>query len=273
MVERLPGDFPHVLHIHVVVHHHDHLAEHRLPHPPEGVHDLAGMPRVSLAHRHQDQVVENPLGRHADVRDLRQLALHDRQEDPLDGLADVVVLHGRRADDGGLVDRIPPAGDAGQVEHRVLIRKRIIPGVVAEGALGPPLLRVDVSLQDDLGRGGDLDVDGHALHHRDGLAPHETGEEHLVHVVGEGRGGGEHQRGVGADGAGDLQPPPAPLGATMVVRSVLVDLPVHRGRGRVEHLHAIDPAVALAGLRITREHERQGDVSSAVLRPALDHGQ
>src|SRR5271166_2093863 len=40
VVQRLPRHFAHVLHVDVLIHHHDALAEHRLPESPDGVHHL-----------------------------------------------------------------------------------------------------------------------------------------------------------------------------------------------------------------------------------------
>ncbi len=50
-------------------------------------------------------------------------------------------------------------------------------------------------------------------------------------------------------------------------------LPVHPGGPLVEHLHAIHPDVALAGLGIARHHARQRDEPSRILRPAFQNRQ
>jgi hypothetical protein len=48
VVQRLPGHLAGVLHVHVLVHHHDALAEHRLAQAPDGVHHLARVPGYDL---------------------------------------------------------------------------------------------------------------------------------------------------------------------------------------------------------------------------------
>ena len=60
--------------------------------------------------------------------------------------------------------------------------------------------------------------------------------------------------------------------AAEMLGAVLLRLPVHPRRALVEDLHAIAAHVALAGLRILRDHHRPGDVAPAVLRPALQDG-
>src|SRR5947207_14483127 len=52
--------------------------------------------------------------------------------------------------------------------------------------------------------------------------------------------------------------------------AVLMNLPVHAGGLLVVDLHAVHPAIALAGCRVLREHDRHSDVTPAVCRPALD---
>ena len=61
---------------------------------------------------------------------------------------------------------------------------------------------------------------------------------------------------------------PEPLRHAVMLRAALVPLPVHARRPVVEHLHPVRADVALAGLRILREHERKRDVGTAVVRPA-----
>ena len=76
--------------------------------------------------------------------------------------------------------------------------------------------------------------------------------------------------GIETERDGDLHPA---LGEEVVGSAVLVDLPVHRGRTRAEHLHAIHPDIALAGARIEREHGGQRDERPGVARPTGLHRQ
>ena len=53
---------------------------------------------------------------------------------------------------------------------------------------------------------------------------------------------------------------------------MLLRLPVHAGGARIKYLHAIAAHVSLSRLRILCNHHGPGDVTSAVLRPALQNG-
>ena len=102
--------------------------------------------------------MEDAFGGHRDIADFGQLQAHQRQEDALDGLAHVEILHGRRADDGGRVDRILAMRDAGDVEDRVVVVERIEAGVIAEGAFAAQLAQFDVAFEDDLAVGGHFQI-------------------------------------------------------------------------------------------------------------------
>ena len=70
-------DFAGVVHVHVVVHHHDAFGEHHLPHAPEAVHDFIGLHRVSLLDAPEDEVVEDVFRRQRDLHDLGEVHLED----------------------------------------------------------------------------------------------------------------------------------------------------------------------------------------------------
>ena len=139
VIQSLPRHLAHVLHVHILIHHHDALAEHRLPQSPNRMHNLARMQRVAFPDRHQDQIMEDALGRHADVAHFRQLQPHQRKENPLNRLAHVEILHGRRPHDGGRIHRLLPVRDALDVKHRVAVLQRIESGVVPERPFDPRL--------------------------------------------------------------------------------------------------------------------------------------
>ena len=77
--------------------------------------------KMTLVDRDQHDVVEDAGRREVHVDDLRQRLLDERQEDALAREADVVVLHRRDADDGGVVDRLLPVRDAREVEDGKVI--------------------------------------------------------------------------------------------------------------------------------------------------------
>jgi hypothetical protein len=80
-------------------------------------------------------------------------------------------------------------------------------------------------------------------------------------------GSGEQHGGIGADRDRDRQRLPSFLRAMEMEPAALADLPVHAGRLRIEHVHAVDAEVARARVHVLGEHERKRDETSAVLRP------
>ena len=114
--------------------------------------------------------------------------------------------------------------------------------MVAERPLDADVVLRDVALEDDLGRGRDLEVDRLAADELDRLATEEPGQHELVEVLRErGAGGvGRHRVEPDRDGDGDA----AVLGREQIGAAVLVQLPVHEGRGAVDHLHAVHADVA-----------------------------
>ena len=101
--------------------------------------------------------------------------------------------------------------------------------MVAEGPLHPPLPRVHVAFQHDLGAGRHHDGDADALHHLHRLLAEEAGEDHLVQILRQRRGGRVDRRRVGADGHRHGQPLPPALRHPVVLGPALVGVPVHAG--------------------------------------------
>src|SRR5205823_14754750 len=71
-----------VVHVHVVVHHHDVFGEHHLAHAAEPVHDFVGLHWVGLADAHEDEVVEGVFGRQRDIIDIRYLGQKIADNEP-----------------------------------------------------------------------------------------------------------------------------------------------------------------------------------------------
>ena len=201
------------------------------------------------------------------------LHAHQRQEDALDGLAHVEILHGRRAHDRRRVDRFPALRNAGDVEDRIVVRQRVVAGVVAERPFRAQFAQRDVALQHDLGVGRHFKIAGLALDHLDRTAAQETGDHHLVEIGRQRQDGRVHRRRVGADGDGDVHAFGLAFGhsAPVVLRALLVRLPVHAGSALVVNLHPVHAAVALAGIGVARKDHGQRDERTAVARPAGKH--
>ena len=83
--------------------------------------------------------------------------------------------------------------------------------------------------------------------------------------------GGVRRHGIGAERDGDLD---LAVGREVVGASVLVDLPVHRGRARTEFLHPVHADVTRAGVRVVCDHGGERDERGGIVRPArLDREQ
>ena len=80
------------------------------------MHELPRVTRELLADGEEAEVVEDPLGREGHVHHLGEDELEHGQEEPLGGGAHPVVLHGRRPDHGGRIDRVPAARDGGDLD-------------------------------------------------------------------------------------------------------------------------------------------------------------
>ena len=272
IVERLPGDLARVLHIDVLIHHHDDFRKHGLAGAPDRVHHFARVAGIRLADGHQNQVMEDALGRHRDIAHFRQLQPHQRQENAFDGLAHVIVFHGRRPHDGGRVNRFFAVRDGSKVKDRVPIFQRIKTGVIAERAFGAQLAQFDVSFEHDFGLRRHLQVAGLALHHLDGALSQEAGDHHLVQVRRQRQDRRVHADRIGADRHGDIHARlPVSAHTAVMLGALLVGLPVHAGGDVVVNLHAIHAAVALAGIGVARKHHRQGDEAAAIFGPAFEN--
>jgi hypothetical protein len=156
VVPQAPQHLGPVLDVHLPVKNQDHLGEHHLPQPPEGVHDLAGVAGVAFVDGHKGQIVKHPLHRQVQVHDFRQGFLDQGKKNALRGLGHEAVLHGGLPHDGGGIHGLTPPGQGGDVKHRILIRQGIIAGVVPERPLPAPFPRLHIALQHDLGTGRHL---------------------------------------------------------------------------------------------------------------------
>ena len=116
-----PGDFSEIVDIDIMIHDDDDLGEHHLAQPPEAVHDLARVGGIFLFDRDDGEVVKDAVRREIDIHDLRKCQAQQRQKDPLRGLAQVNVLHGRSPDDGRWVDGLFLVRDAGDMEDGVIV--------------------------------------------------------------------------------------------------------------------------------------------------------
>ncbi|OPZ81423.1 MAG: hypothetical protein BWY76_03038 [bacterium ADurb.Bin429] len=237
------------------------------------MHHLARMAGKLFFDGDDGQVVKDAGDGQVQVHDLRQHHLHQRQEEALGDFAQVTILHRRPADDSGGVDGIFPMRDGGDMEDGVVVRQRVVSGVVAERSFPAALAGVHVALDDEISVGGHLQVVRQALHHLHRLAAQEAGEDHLVNAFRQRRGGSVGDGRVAAHRHRYRHARALPLVRRVVPGAGLVNLPVHAGGAGIEDLHAIHAAVAPSRFWIAGKDHRQREEGAAVLRPAGHHRQ
>ena len=142
--------------------------------------------------------------------------------------------------------------------------------MVSERPFGSQLSGGDVAFKDVFGMGGDFKVNCFALHKLHRLLSDEARYGELVHVRRQGHGAAPYGCGIASEGHGDLQFLEALRFANAVVMgAALVGLPVHSSGVAVENLHAVDPDVSASRLWVSRHHQRESDVTTGVVGPAL----
>src|SRR5579862_108426 len=186
MVQGLPSHFAQVVDVNVVIHHYNAFGKHGARQSPNRVHHLAGVPGETFANGDNHQVVKDAFGGYVDVHHFRHLLTHKGQEYTLDGVPDPIIFHGRRAHDGGNINRIAAARDAFDVEGGKLVFQRVIAGVIAKRPFDSNVIQIDITFEDELGVGRDFQIDRLALHQFDRLMPQETGKQEFVQIFREG---------------------------------------------------------------------------------------
>src|SRR3954471_19355494 len=254
-----------VVHVDTRVHDDYALREAEHPEAPEGMHHLRRVARELLTDRHDAAVVEHAGDRQVVIDDLGQRRADRGQEDPLRRLAEPGVLLRRLAHHDRGVDRVAPHRHCGDVEDGERLGGGVVAGVVSERPLLADLVLLDVALEHDLRPRRHLDADADALDELDPLAAQEARDHELVDVLRQ--RGARRVRGdrVEPECDGDLD---TPVGGEVVGAAVLVNLPVHEGRLRIDDLHPVHADVAAAALGVMRDHRREGDERRRVAGPA-----
>ena len=181
VVERHPPRLFFILHVHFLVEHHQHLGERHQTLPPHRVHHLVRLTGILLVNRHEHEVMKYPLGRHVIIHDLGNRHLEERQEDPLRGMSEVVILHRGLADDCRRIHRRLSHRHRGHVHQRIEIRLGVESGVVTERAFHHQFFgRVYVALNDELGFRRHLEVARQRLRQYHRLMSQKSGENEFV---------------------------------------------------------------------------------------------
>ena len=199
IVQNFQRDVRNILHVDVFIHHDDALGEHRLPQRPDGVHHFACLTRIGLANGNNHQVVKHAFDRHIQVYQFGDGQLHQRQENALDRLPHPGIFLWRLADDGRRIDRIFAMRHAGDVEDGILVFERVKASVIAERPFGAELVQIHVALQNNLGIGRNLQIDGLAFHQLDWLLPQESGDDEFFYVWRRWDDCGKSERRIGAN--------------------------------------------------------------------------
>ncbi len=157
------------------------------------------MPRVLLAHGDDCHSVGATLGWQVKVDDFRELFLQDRHEDFVQRQAENGGLVRRPAGIGAVVNRVFAVRDGFHGEYREALDFIVVARVIAEGALIGHFARLQITFQDDLGAGRNLQpviaaTCGIALGEFSFGAAQQSGEGVLGQAVGH-RGNGTQRRG------------------------------------------------------------------------------
>src|ERR1039457_1122786 len=300
VVEDFEGDIGDILYVHVFVHHHDALGEHRLAQRPDGVHHLTSLSWVRLLDGDDHQIVEDAFDGQVDVDEFGNGQFHQRQKDALDRLTHVGVFLRGLADDCGRVDWIFAVRDAGDVEDGIKIFERVEAGVVAEWALAAKFVEIHVAFEDDFAGCGDFQVDGFTFHQIDGGSAEEAGDQVFLNLGRRRNDRGKRHGRFGADGDGDFHLAAwtvafgknAAAGAarhdvhgsgfsvdrrshalTCVFSRNFLTLPMHSRRTFVVDLHPVHPQIAFPRLGVARGDQGESDETPGIFGPALQDGE
>ncbi len=207
------------------------------------------------------------------VHDVR---VHHADEWPDHGAgseADPLVLLRRLANHRARIDGVAPPGDGLHLEDGKRRRLGVVAVVVAEGALQPALARGDGSLEDEFGVGRHRQVEALGAHQLGGASAEEPRQPEFVEILRQRQDGGEHGERIAAEDHGRVEGAAQALRLVVVAPPALHALPVHAGRGGVEHLEAVEAEVADAGRRMVGQRGPEGDEGPGVARPAPEIGE
>ncbi|TLD46046.1 MAG: hypothetical protein FAZ92_01654 [Accumulibacter sp.] len=142
--------------------------------------------------------------------------------------------------------------------------------MVSVGPFERALLRVDEALQNDLGRGGHLQVRSETFHHFGLAATQQTGELILGEAVGNRRHRRENRRRISPEGNRDRERLAGMLQAVLaeVECATAMRQPAHDQLVRPQHLLAINAEVLACLVRPARHRQAPGDQRRHVARPA-----
>lgn len=149
----------------------------------------------------------------------------------------------------------------------------VIAEELAERALRPSLAGQDAALDDDLGLGGNHEVDTRAGSHRHGAATDGIGDRHLVRFVGYRGTGAQKDLGRCTEQDGDVERLVSRFGLGLVAGQVMRRRQSH-AQFRVAHHHCTrEGQVGNPGVRLTGEEHARSQVGPGVALAVLDSWQ
>lgn len=162
-------------------------------------------------------------------------------------------------------------GNGGDMKHRVIIRQRVVTGMISKRTFPPQFTGIDIPLQHKFGFSRNLQIVCDAPGHDHRLLPDKARQENLVDASGHGGGRGVYGGRIRADSDRYRHAPVSAPVFIQIVRPVLMDMPVHAGGVSVKYLHSIHAEVLPAGFKASGENERQGDKGARICRPAMEY--
>ena len=231
------------------------------------------MTGILLGDAQDRDVMEHAFPGQPVVASFGQNRIEQRQKDAFRRLGQKTVLHRRTPNDCGRIDGVAAMGDGGHMENRVFIHQRIIAGMIAEWTLHPPLFGIYIAFQNKFRFRRDFQIHCAAWYHWHWFAANEARQEHLIDPAWQRSSSGVSGGRIGADGYRYRHAPAETAVFTIVMGTILVNVPVHAGGGAVENLQPVHTRIAAASLEAAGYNHRKGDERATVVRPAVQHRQ
>ena len=178
---------------------------------------------------------------------------------------DATGLAWRHLAEKGLIDRVTPVSNAGDLKHRIVSPRAHIARILPKGPFRFPSLTRDSAFDDDFRRSRHLEVNGQAFDHLDRFAADAARRRELIHSHRKRADRSKTDRRIGAENDGGFG------GATLGL--IFLDVLPHAGT-RIDHHSAFTGAFDLnpicshipdARFRIAGNDEGGGMIGAGIL--------
>src|SRR6516162_10984908 len=218
--------------------HHDYELADSGSHGPDSHHGLQRLKPVLLPHGN------NHRGRRAAA--FGETDIFDRKPEIADKMAadlefashalDATGLAWRHLAEKGLIDRVTPVSNAGDLKHRIVSPRAHIARILPKRPFRLPSLTRDSAFDDDFRRSRHLEVNSQAFDHLDRFAADATRRGELIHSHRKRADRSKTDRRIGAENDGGFG------GATLGL--IFLDVLPHAGT-RIDHHSAFTGAFDL----------------------------